>query len=89
MVWSNTGMAVVSRKTGKSCQFPMKTFIAALIFRSIYSVNLISASHYLREIHCDSVAFKHQGLLPSGFLQLRQAEHPRSSGDLISQAAWV
>lgn len=40
-------------------------------------------------IHCDNVAFKHQGLLPSGCLQLGQAEHPQSSGDPVSQGAWV
>lgn len=89
MVCSSSGMPVVSRKTGKSCRFPMNTFAAAVILRMIYSVKLISASHHLKETHCDNVTFKCQGLLPSGCLQLRQVEHPRSSGDPITQAAWV
>lgn len=85
MVCSSSGMPVVSRKTGKSCQFSMKTFTAAVILRRIYSVRPISASRYLRETHCDNAAFKHQGLLPSWCLQLRQAEHPESSKDPISR----
>lgn len=49
MVCSSSGLPVVSRKTGKSCQFPMKTFTAAVILRRIYSVKLISALHYFRQ----------------------------------------
>lgn len=89
MVCSSSGMPVVSRKTGKSCQLSMKTFTVAVILRRIYSVRPISASRYLRETHCDNAAFKHQGLLSSRCLQLRQAEHPESSKDPVSQAAWV
>lgn len=71
MVLSCRRMPEESRKKGNSCLFPMKTFTEAVILRRVYPVKLVSASHSLRETHCDNVAFEHHGLSPSGCLQLK------------------
>lgn len=71
VVLSCRRMPAESRKKGKSCLFPIKTFTAAVILRRVYPMKLVSALHSLKETHCDHVAFEHHGLALSRCLELK------------------